>query len=76
MICLNCQHNIEDKVEFCPLCGAQYNAEKFRFIKYLGDPDSLVGYQKSYKLVLLKTIFFLGAGFASSSTGSSISTFF
>lgn len=57
MICLNCQHNIEDKVEFCPFCGAQYNAEKFRFIKYLGDPDSLVGYQKSYKLVLLKTIF-------------------
>ncbi len=57
MICLNCQRNIEDNVENCPFCNAKYNAEKFRFIKYLGEPDSLVGYQKSYKLVLLMTIF-------------------
>lgn len=54
MICLGCQQKIMDNVESCPFCSAKYNTEKLRFIKYLGDADSLVGYQKSYKLILLK----------------------
>ena len=63
MICLGCQQKIMDNVESCPFCSVKYNAEKLRFIKYLGDADSLVGYQKSYKLVLLKNIFeFIQAG--------------
>lgn len=57
MICLGCQQKIMDNVESCPFCSAKYNTEKLRFIKYLGDADSLVGYQKSYKLILLKNIF-------------------
>lgn len=63
MICLGCQQKIMDNVESCPFCSVKYNAEKLRFIKYLGDADSLVGYQKSYKLILLKNIFeFIQAG--------------
>ena len=57
MICLSCQQKITDNVECCPFCHAKYNAEKLRFIKYLGEADSLVGYQKSYKLILLRNIF-------------------
>lgn len=57
MICLGCQQKIIDNVGSCPFCNVKYNAEKLRFIKYLGDADSLVGYQKSYKLILLKNIF-------------------
>lgn len=57
MICLSCQQEIMDNVESCPFCHTQYSAEKLRFIKYLGTEDSLVGYQKSYKLLLLKNIF-------------------
>lgn len=57
MICLSCQQKILDNIESCPFCDTKYNAEKLRFIKYIGPADNLVGYQKSYKLVLLKYIF-------------------
>ena len=57
MICLSCQQKIMDNVECCPFCRTKYNAEKLRFIKYLGEADSLVGYQKSYKLILFRNIF-------------------
>lgn len=57
MICLDCRHEIKDNVESCPFCGVKYNSEKLRFIRYIGEPDSLMGYQKSYKLVLLKYVF-------------------
>ena len=57
MICLGCQQKIIDNVGSCPFCNVKYNAEKLRFIKDLGDAGSLVGYQKSYKLILLKNIF-------------------
>lgn len=63
MICLNCKHQIEDNVSHCPYCDMQLNSEKTRFLKYIGDVDSLIGYQKSYKLILLKIIFeFLNQG--------------
>lgn len=57
MMCLSCQQQIQDNLTECPFCHARYNAEKLRFIKYVGDENSLVGYQKSYKLILLKNIF-------------------
>lgn len=57
MICLSCQQSIKDNLDNCPYCHAHFNAEKLRFIKYIGDVDNLVGYQKSYKLVLLQYIF-------------------
>lgn len=57
MMCLSCRQPIQDNLTECPFCHAHYNAEKLRFIKYIGDENSLVGYQKSYKLVLLKNIF-------------------
>ena len=57
MICLSCKHLITDDLTYCPYCHVQLNAEKLRFIKYIGEADSLVGYQKSYKLILLRTIF-------------------
>ena len=56
MICLSCQQLIKDNLDSCPYCHAHLNAEKLRFIKYIGDVDNLVGYQKSYKLVLLQYI--------------------
>lgn len=56
-MCLSCRQPIQDNLTECPFCHAHYNAEKLRFIKYIGDENSLVGYQKSYKLVLLKNIF-------------------
>ena len=63
MICLSCQETMPDNVTVCPHCGAVYSQEKLRFIKYIGEPNSLLGYQKSYKLVLLKYIFeYLKAG--------------
>ena len=57
MMCLGCRQQIQDNLIECPFCHVHYNAEKLRFIKYIGDENSLVGYQKSYKLVLLKNIF-------------------
>ena len=57
MMCLSCRQPIQDNLSECPFCHTHYNAEKLRFIKYIGDENSLLGYQKSYKLVLLKNIF-------------------
>lgn len=57
MKCISCQHEIDDKTSICPFCHATYTPEKWRFIKYLGEPGSLIGYQRSYKLVLLKALF-------------------
>ncbi len=57
MKCISCQHEIDDNTSSCPFCHATYTPEKWRFIKYLGEPGSLIGYQRSYKLVLLKVLF-------------------
>lgn len=57
MICLSCLQQLHDNLTDCPFCHVHINAEKLRFIKYIGDTNSLVGYQKSYKLILLKNIF-------------------
>lgn len=55
-ICFNCNNIVDNSSKKCPFCGASYNNIKDNFIKYIGPKDSLVGYQKSYKLVLLKFI--------------------
>lgn len=54
--CFNCNSIIEDNAVECPLCKSSNNIMKQNFIKYIGDRESLAGYQKSYKLVLLKYI--------------------
>ncbi|MBR0413159.1 MAG: hypothetical protein IJI47_06300 [Eubacterium sp.] len=54
--CFNCNSIIEDNAVECPLCKSPNNIMKQNFIKYIGDRESLAGYQKSYKLVLLKYI--------------------
>ena len=55
-VCFNCNNNFTDGVEICPFCGAKFSSVKYNFLKYIGPEDSLSGYQKSYKLVLLKYI--------------------
>lgn len=55
-ICFNCDNTISYDVKFCPFCGSVNNNIKENFIKYIGSEDSLAGYQKSYKLVLMKHI--------------------
>ena len=54
--CFNCNNNIKEEMAVCPVCKSQNNLIKRNFIKYIGDKSSLAGYQKSYKLVLLKYI--------------------
>lgn len=54
--CLKCGECIATDISECPACGAIINRVKFNFITYIGSEDSLFGYQKSYKLVLLKYI--------------------
>lgn len=57
MKCFNCGTDIGDiKAGVCPNCSSVYNATKTNFISYIGTPDSLAGYQKSYKLLLLESI--------------------
>ena len=57
MKCFNCGTDIGDvKVGVCPNCLANVNVTKTNFILYIGSSDSLAGYQKSYKLLLLKFI--------------------
>ena len=57
MNCFNCETNIVgNEGAFCPNCNATINSTKYNFISYIGSPDSLAGYQKSYKLLLLKYI--------------------
>ena len=57
MKCLNCGCDIVDvELGNCANCSAIINATKTNFISYVGSPDSLAGYQKSYKLLLFKYI--------------------
>lgn len=57
MKCFNCEMDIIDvNYEICPNCLAKLNVTKNNFISYIGSPNSLSGYQKSYKLILLKFI--------------------
>lgn len=56
--CLNCNKEITTISGMeCPHCRAQLSHVKIAFLSYLGPEDSLAGYQRSYKLVLLKSIF-------------------
>lgn len=56
--CLNCNKEITTISGMeCPHCKAQLSHVKIAFLSYLGPEDSLAGYQRSYKLVLLKSIF-------------------
>ncbi len=57
MKCFNCGCEIVDTtLSACTNCSALFNATKSSFISYIGAPNSLAGYQKSYKLLLLKYI--------------------
>lgn len=57
MKCFNCGSDIVDtELGVCANCSAILNATKSNFISYIGSPDSLAGYQKSYKLLLLKYV--------------------
>lgn len=57
MKCFNCGSDIVDTgLGACTNCSAMLNATKTNFISYIGSPDSLAGYQKSYKLLLLKYV--------------------
>ena len=57
MKCFNCSQEIEYVgTSNCPYCSALLNATKNNFISYIGAADSLSGYQKSYKLILLKYV--------------------
>ena len=57
MKCFNCGCDIVDtELGKCANCSVTINATKTNFISYVGFPDSLAGYQKSYKLLLLKYI--------------------
>jgi len=56
--CLNCGTELTMiSNAACPACGIHLSHVKISFLAYLGPEDSLVGYQRSYKLVLLKSIF-------------------
>lgn len=56
MKCFNCNNDINIEASVCSFCGTQINQVKSRFIAYIGAPNNLNGYQKSYKLVLLINI--------------------
>lgn len=56
MKCFNCNNDINTEASVCSFCGTQINQVKSRFIAYIGAPNNLNGYQKSYKLVLLINI--------------------
>lgn len=56
--CLNCGTGLTMiSNAACPACGVRLSHVKISFLAYLGPEDSLAGYQRSYKLVLLKSIF-------------------
>ena len=56
--CLNCGAELTMiSNAACPACGVRLSHVKISFLAYLGPEDSLTGYQRSYKLVLLKSIF-------------------
>jgi len=54
--CLNCGTELNKNEDTCQNCGIHVCDIKYSFIDYLGSGDSLIGYQKSYKMVLLKSI--------------------
>lgn len=56
MKCFNCNNDINAEALVCSFCGVHINQVKSKFITYIGAPDNLNGYQKSYKLVLLINI--------------------
>lgn len=57
MKCFNCECEIVDTgLGVCSNCSAILNATKTNFISYIGSPDSLAGYQKSYKLLLSRVV--------------------
>ena len=56
MKCFNCYNDINTEASVCSFCGTQINQVKSRLIAYIGAPNNLNGYQKSYKLVLLINI--------------------
>ena len=56
MNCFNCGNIINVGDSICSFCGAKVNTVKTNFLNYIGLSDSLAGYQKSYKLVLLINI--------------------
>ena len=56
--CLNCGEELNMISSMsCPKCGIGLSHMKIAFLTYVGPEDSLMGYQRSYKLVLLKSIF-------------------
>lgn len=56
--CLNCGSELTMiSSAACPSCGVRLSHVKISFLSYLGPEDSLAGYQRSYKLVLLKSLF-------------------
>lgn len=56
--CLNCRNEISMISGMaCPNCGARLSHVLISFLTYLGPEDSLNGYQRSYKLVFLKSLF-------------------
>ncbi|WP_238883863.1 hypothetical protein [Clostridium sp. YIM B02551] len=57
MTCFSCEKEFDNmEASVCPFCGSLINENKNNFYKYLGPQDSLLGYQRSYKLVLLKYV--------------------
>ena len=56
--CLNCGNDITMiSGSACPNCNTRLSHVKISFLAYLGPEDSLSGYQRSYKLVLFKSLF-------------------
>lgn len=56
--CLNCKKELVKISNMaCPDCGAKLSHVLISFLTYLGPQDSLNGFQRSYKLVLLKCLF-------------------
>ena len=56
--CLNCGNDITMiSGSACPNCNTRLSHVKISFLAYIGPEDSLSGYQRSYKLVLLKSLF-------------------
>ena len=56
--CLNCGNDITMiSGSACPNCNTCLSHVKISFLAYLGPEDSLSRYQRSYKLVLLKSLF-------------------
>lgn len=55
--CLHCNKDAFLNQDICPVCGFVFPKEIIPFLQYIGASDNLNGYQRSYKLVLLKALF-------------------